>query len=204
METNASGYFTLKEEVRIRLPVGKCRFITTAAPVEDEQEARAFIQRVREEFADATHNVYAYRLGSGDAMVERSSDDREPAGTGGPPVLAILQKNNVSDAAAVVSRYFGGVKLGVGGLIRAYRSAAEEGIGQARLISKVRQEKLLVRIPYENLGTVLKVISSRQGDIIDIEYGQEVAVRISLQSGNKQELARELHDATRGKGILEG
>ena len=203
MSDNPGGYFILEDKTRVRLPVGKCRFIASAAPVENEEEARQFIQIVREEFPDATHHVFAYRLGEGDGALERSSDDREPAGSGGPPVLSAIQKAGVSDVAMVVSRYFGGVKLGVGGLIRAYRSAAEECLQKVPLISREYRENLTAKVPYEDVGAVLKAVSSFRGEIKNIDYGSEVTVECLLRPTEVENFSHFVHDATRGKGKIE-
>lgn len=201
-KNNDDSYLSIKKEARRRLVVGKCRFIATLSPVADEEEARRFIDRIKAEFFDATHNTFAYRIGFKRNLLERCSDDREPVGTAGPPILSVLRKADLTDTAIVVTRYFGGVKLGVGGLIRAYRAAAEEGLKGAHTVRRICTERFKAHVPYDNLGAVTKLISSRKGKIISIEYGTEVAIDFLLRSGEKESLRRVLHDVTRGRGRL--
>ena len=201
-KNNADSYLSIKKEVRRRLAVGRCRFIATLCPVASEEEARRFIERIKIEFSDATHNTFAYRVGFKRNLLERCSDDREPVGTAGPPILSVLRKAELTDTAMVVTRYFGGVKLGVGGLIRAYRAAAEEGLKAASTVRRVYMERLKARLPYENLGAATKLISSRKGKIISIEYGEDVVIDFHLRSRDKDGFRRALHDATRGRGYL--
>ncbi len=202
--TNDSGsYLTVKRESRARITVGRCRFLAAPAPARSEDEARSFIRKLREEFPDATHHVYAYRIGGGKEVRELCSDDREPAGTGGPPVLGVLRKAGISDTVMVVTRYFGGVKLGIRGLIKAYRAAAAEGLNSAEVRRKVPLRRVLVHTSYESLGQVLKLISSRKGEVFHVDYGEEVTVECFLQPGEGTDFARELHDYTRGTGRME-
>lgn len=201
-KSNDDSYLSVRKEVRRRLAVGKCRFIATLSPVANEEEARRFIERIKIEFSDATHNTFAYRVGFKRNLLERCSDDREPVGTAGPPILTALRKAELTDTAMVVTRYFGGVKLGVGGLIRAYRAAAEEGLKAASTVRRVCMERLKARLPYENLGAATKLISSQKGKIISIEYGEDVVIDFHLRSRNKDAFRRALHDVTRGRGYL--
>ena len=116
------SYKTIADDVRTRIAVGACRFYASLSPCRSEEEVRSFLSRVKEELPGATHHAYAYRLGVGDALLARCDDDGEPAGTAGPPMLAALEKAELTNVIVVGTRYFGGVKLGIGGLIRAYRS----------------------------------------------------------------------------------
>ena len=127
-------YRTLRERVQVRFVVKNSRFIATAAPVTGEEIAAQFIEGIRTEFPDATHHTYAYRIGAGGSLVERAFDDREPAGTAGRPMLQLLEGEGLSDTAVVGTRYFGGIKLGIGGLTRAYRHCARACIEQACLL----------------------------------------------------------------------
>lgn len=202
MSNPKDSYLTVSDEIRVNYAPGKCRFIATLAPVKDEKEARSFIDRIKEEFPDATHNTYAYRLGIGDNATERCSDDREPAGTAGPPVLGVIHKYHLTGIAIVVTRYFGGVKLGVGGLIRAYRGAAEEGVKNARLVRKVIMRRITVIVPYDSLGAVMRLISSQKGEIISIDYANEAKIECLLRPADLEKFNREVSDATRGQGTV--
>ena len=133
----SSGRIIPAAEARVALTVVNSRFIATAAPVFSVEAARAFVGRVRAEFADASHNVPAYVIGHGATTIAHCHDDGEPAGTAGRPVLAVLQGSGLGDVAVVVTRYFGGTKLGTGGLVRAYGDAA-----RAVLAALPRAEKV--------------------------------------------------------------
>ena len=119
-------YLIPAQETRIEIIVVNSRFIATAAPVFSVDEAKAFIAKVREEFADASHNVPTYLIGHGASVIAHCSDDGEPSGTAGRPALAVLRGSGLGDVAVVVTRYFGGTKLGTGGLVRAYGDAVRE------------------------------------------------------------------------------
>src|SRR5512142_772503 len=123
-----SSYFVPASTVRAEHEVSRSRFIATLSNTATVQEARAFIAAVRAEMPDATHHVYAFKVGYGASVTEGLSDDGEPTGTSGPPVLAVLRGAEVGDVAIVITRYFGGTKLGTGGLVRAYSDAARAAV----------------------------------------------------------------------------
>jgi len=195
-------YFTLQEKARSRVPVGGCRFYALLSPTADEEEAKKALEEVREEFPGATHHVYAYRLLLGREIRERSSDDREPAGSAGKPVLEVLRKENLINAQLVAVRYFGGVKLGIGGLIRAYRLCADEGIKAAELVPVHASITYKASVPYEILGDTMKLITSQNGEVIDVAYGDRVLVSFRLSPGAAESFPAMFQDYTRGAGIL--
>lgn len=163
-------------ESRAEIRVSNSRFIATLAPVFSVEEARAFIARIREEFADATHNVPAYVVGHGAAVIAHCNDDGEPAGTAGRPALAVLQGSGLGDAALVVTRYFGGAKLGTGGLVRAYGDAARAVLEQAPLAEKVATQTLMIAVPYALFEQVRLLTSAHRGQILDEEFAADVTV----------------------------
>ena len=120
------------EKPRLTLEVSNSRFITTVSYVDSVNSARGFLAAVRDEMPDANHHVYAYRIGYGNSVIEGMSDDGEPSGTAGPPVLAVLRGTNIGDVIVIVTRYFGGTKLGTGGLVRAYSEAARLGLSSLK------------------------------------------------------------------------
>lgn len=163
-------------ESRAEIRVSNSRFIATLAPVFSVEEARAFIARIREEFADATHNVPAYIVGHGAAVIAHCNDDGEPAGTAGRPALAVLQGSGLGDAALVITRYFGGTKLGTGGLVRAYSDAARAVLEQAPLAEKVATQTLLMAVPYALFEQVRLLIGAHHGQILDEAFAADVTV----------------------------
>ena len=188
--------------VRVRVPVGACRFIASLAPAASEAEARAFIDGVSREFSDATHNAYAYRVGRGDFALARSSDDGEPAGTAGPPMLGVLEKHSLTQVVVVGTRYFGGVKLGVGGLVRAYRSCAEEGVKAARIETHHFCHLLRIQVPYKHVGSILREIEGVKGTVKSIQYGSQVTVTALIREKYASLLVGRLKDASRGQARI--
>lgn len=171
-------YLIPAAETRAELQVLNSRFIATAAPAFTVEEARAFIGRVRAEFADATHNVPAYLIGHGPSVTAHCTDDGEPSGTAGRPMLAVLQGSGLGDIAVVVTRYFGGTKLGTGGLVRAYGDAVKEVLAVLPRAEKVPTHTVIVEIPYTWVERLRLLIAAHGGEIMDEEFGAEVLVTV--------------------------
>ncbi len=164
------------KETRAEMRVKNSRFIATIAPVFTVEAAKAFIGRVREEFADATHNVPAYVVGHGAAVTAHCNDDGEPAGTAGRPVLAVLQGSGLGDAAIVVTRYFGGTKLGTGGLVRAYGDAARLVLEQTPRAMKTLAHTVRMSVPYPLFEQVRLLVAAHDGQILDETFAADVTV----------------------------
>jgi uncharacterized YigZ family protein len=156
--------------------VANSRFIATAAPVSTVDEARAFIARIRHEFADATHNVPIYLVGHGATVIAHSSDDGEPAGTAGRPALAVLRGSGLGDVAVVVTRYFGGTKLGTGGLVRAYSDAVREVLSVLPRAAKVRTHTTAIVMPYGLYETIRRLVTAHRGEILGEDFAGQVTV----------------------------
>lgn len=198
------SYYTVAENVRVKVPVGACRFYASVSSVSSEDEAKQFIASVSEEFRDATHNAWAYRLGVGDLALVRSSDDGEPANTAGPPIEQAIEAAGVTNVAVVVTRYFGGVKLGVGGLIRAYRGTAAEGLKAAgRVRQQMLREVYIAPLEYSQLGDAIHLLESVRGEVINIKYGQTVTLVGKVPPVSIDELKCMVRDATRGQARLQ-
>ncbi len=195
-------YLTPAQTVRSRFTVQGSRFIATLAPVSDEQAAAGALADVRVEFPDATHHVYAYRIGLGAAMIERASDDREPAGSAGAPMLQVLQGKNISDALAIGTRYFGGTKLGIGGLTRAYRDCARLTLGEARLVKKEPMQTYRLEISYENVGTVNRLLQAQEAVIIEAQYTDRVVLVFTIPTRRSEALQKAVVAATRDQFSL--
>lgn len=163
-------------QCRAEIQVNNSRFIATLAPAFSVEEARAFIARIREEFADATHNVPAYVIGHGATVIAHCNDDGEPSGTAGRPALAVLQGSGLGDAALVITRYFGGTKLGTGGLVRAYGDAAREVLAQAPLAEKVPTQTLMLAVPYALFEQVRLLVAAHQGQVLDEAFAADVTI----------------------------
>ena len=191
---------TVAKSVRVKTAAGACRFIASVTRTDSEDEARAFIERVSSEFADATHNAYAYKIGMGDIAVCRQSDADEPAGTAGNPMLQAIEKARITNVTVVGTRYFGGVKLGIGGLVRAYRSCAEAGLEEAGKATHICFQSVSVKIPYDMVGPVLREVPASGGEVEAVDYGEaEVLVLCLVPLSITETLSAKLLDLTRGK-----
>jgi uncharacterized YigZ family protein len=174
--TPSERYPIPARETRVEIQVLNSRFIATAAPAFSVDEARAFIARIKDEFADASHNVPAYLVGHGASVTAHCHDDGEPSGTAGRPALAVLQGSGLGDVAVVVTRYFGGTKLGTGGLVRAYGDAVRELLGVLPRAEKVPTHTVLVATPYSLFERVRLAVEAHGGQILDEAFAAEVTV----------------------------
>ena len=168
------------------------RFIALAYPVETEEEVRSIVSSLRKEYHDARHHCYAYRLGyKGDVF--RASDDGEPSGSAGRPILGQIDSAGLSDVLVVVVRYFGGIKLGVPGLIRAYKSATADALAAANVIEKVAGRHFRLRFDYLDMNGVMKVLKdlslAPSGQIFDAQCSLDVRVRLTLLEEFHQRLS---------------
>jgi uncharacterized YigZ family protein len=184
-------------EARAEIEVLNSRFLATAAPVFSVEEARAFLARIRAEFPDATHHVPAYVVGHGASVIAHCSDDGEPAGTAGRPALAVLQGSGLGDVAVVVTRYFGGTKLGTGGLVRAYGDAVRAVLEILPRAQKVPTHTLALTAPYALFERLRQAVAARGGKILDEAFAAEVRItarfpveQVSGFQGEVQELSR--------------
>jgi uncharacterized YigZ family protein len=190
-------YKTIAAEVRSISKVRGSRFIATAVPVKTAGEAREAITRLKKEFHDATHNCSAYRLGV-QGEQSRSSDDGEPAGSAGKPILASLEKFGLTDLVVVVTRYFGGTRLGVPGLARAYGGAAELALESAVFVTQYTTETVFASFPHSHISQVMHVVSKHGARIADTWYDEEVHVRLEVRRSRAADLKATLFDQTRG------
>jgi uncharacterized YigZ family protein len=164
------------QETRVEIQVLNSRFIATAAPVFSVEDARAFIARIKSEFADATHHVPAYLVGHGASVIAHCHDDGEPSGTAGRPSLAVLQGSGLGDVAVVVTRYFGGTKLGTGGLVRAYGDAVRAVLAALPRAEKVPTHRVLVVTPYPFFERVRLAVEAHHGQILDEAFAVNVTM----------------------------
>ncbi len=196
-------YRTLREQVSVRFVVKNSRFIATAAPAESEPAAERILEKVRAEFPDATHHAFAYRIGAGGALLERAFDDREPAGTAGLPMLQLLQGEGLSDLIVVATRYFGGIKLGIGGLTRAYRQCARACLEEAALVQRERLCHCRLTVSYGDIGPLLRQLEAQGAEIIATDYAAEVSVTAALPYRTAGAMQKKFVELTRGGGRWE-
>lgn len=175
----SENYLTIKAAGSHELEIKKSRFICSVQRVETKDAADAFIAAVRQNNPKANHNCFAYMLGEHDE-IQRESDDGEPSGTAGVPILEVLKQLKIHNVVAVVTRYFGGTKLGAGGLIRAYSNATSRAIEQVGLVQKVLQRDLILTVSYANYEKLNYHLQQEQINLIDTTYGSNVVVTIAV------------------------
>jgi len=164
------------QETRVEIKVINSRFIATAAPAFSVEEAKAFITRIKAEFADASHNVPAYLVGHGASVIAHCNDDGEPSGTAGKPALAVLSGSGLGDIAVVITRYFGGTKLGAGGLVRAYSDAMRAVLEVLPHAEKVPAHSVMLAIPYAWVERLRRLVEQHGGQITDEQFAADVTV----------------------------
>ena len=189
-------FTSVSKEFRHEYIVDKSRFITTISPCTTEEEAQAFIGRINTEFWDATHNCTAYALGPKQEQ-QRSSDNGEPSGTAGKPMLEVLKKTGITNVAVVVTRYFGGIKLGAGGLIRAYSHSVAETLGLAPKELHTTRTQLQATIDYSLYGAVERFLQDKKLHY-EANFGEHVTVTILVPPTDVEGIQKELQDMSHG------
>ena len=192
------SYFTIKDESKAEFEEKKSIFIGHAKRVESEDEAKVYIHSVKSRHKEARHNVYAYIIGESKG-IQRYSDDGEPQGTGGIPMLEVLKKSDITDVVVVVTRYFGGILLGTGGLARAYSKGASLAIKEAGIVEKVKGISLEIVIEYDLLGKVQYICAQEKFYIEHIEYTEKVKIKILCQFSYLEKLKSKITEVTSGK-----
>ncbi len=180
----------------------KSRFIANIAPAESEEEALAFIESIRKKYYDARHNCPAFIIGKNKELT-RCSDDGEPSGTAGKPILEVLLGANLTNTVVVVTRYFGGTLLGTGGLVRAYTMAVQEALLQTRMATMRYGTKLSVKTDYTDLGRIQYLLGNKGIAIIDSEYTDKVVLYIQIPAEQVQPLTKELTEQTCARAVIE-
>src|SRR4030067_848974 len=170
-------------EIRREFTISNSRFISTLAPAFSVDEAKVFIQRIKAEFPDASHNVPLYIIGHGDSEIAHCTDDGEPTGTAGRPALAVLRRSGMGDVAVVVTRYFGGTKLGTGGLVRAYSEAVRLVVESVPRAQKVLTHTVMLGFPHTYLERVRLLVAAQEGKVLDEDFAADVTLtaRITVE-----------------------
>lgn len=177
--------YTIVKDYRKEIVIEKSRFICSLKKVNSEEEAQEFIKAVKKEFWDATHNCSAYLV---DDLSQRFSDDGEPAGTAGIPMLDVLRKNHLTGTAAVVTRYFGGIKLGAGGLVRAYSGSVAGAVKECGIAEKILMSRFSFLYDVNNVGRILNILYQQNlFEIHDVEYNMRAKVILKMKDSQKEE-----------------
>ncbi|MFD4375521.1 YigZ family protein [Streptomyces sp. NPDC058486] len=195
-------YRTLAREGVHETEINRSRFLCALAPVADEREAQEFVARIRREHPTASHNCFAYVLGA-DASVQKASDDGEPGGTAGVPMLQMLLRREMRYVAAVVTRYYGGVKLGAGGLIRAYGGVVGEALDALGTITRQRYRLATVTVDHQRAGKLENDLRSTGRAVREVRYAEAVTIEIGLPDADVPAFRSWLADVTAGTATVE-
>lgn len=180
----------------------KSRFIATVKPVKSEEEAISFIEGLKKKYWNATHNCSAYVIGE-HFQVQRCSDDGEPSGTAGKPMLDVLLGEELHDTAVVVTRYFGGTLLGTGGLVRAYQASTKAGLEASTVITKMHGSRVSVETDYTGLGKIQYILGQRGLTILNSEYTDKVTLEVLLPETEVKAVMAEITEGTNGQAVME-
>lgn len=184
-------FITIKENVSSEIVEKKSKFIANLFYVETVKEAEEIIKQINKKYFDARHNCIAYRIVENEQIVEKSSDNGEPSGTAGAPMLNILQKNNLANVLIIVTRYFGGILLGTGGLVRAYSNSLLEAIENSTLIEKCIGQELDVCLIYSEFDNFKYYCKNNNINIVDSKYSENIVCKIEAQEAQKQRLMKD-------------
>lgn len=184
---------------RIETEVARSRFITSVGPAPTVEAAKAFLAGIREEMPDASHHVYAFRVGFGGTVTEGMSDDGEPSGTSGPPTLAVVRGSDIGDIVLVTTRYFGGTKLGTGGLVRAYSEAAHIAINSLPTEMKIEKHLLGIEVHYSLYEQTKLLIEAHNGTIEDEDFAADVTLMVTFAEPDIPGFTDELRDLSAGQ-----
>lgn len=195
-------YRTIHDYGSDEVTIEKSLFIGYAKPVETEEEARSFIDEIRAKHKDATHNVWAYVIGQ-NMNIQRYSDDREPQGTAGIPTLEVIKKEGLCNVVVVATRYFGGIKLGAGGLVRAYTKTAKIGLEAGQIVEKMPFVEVSVGLDYTLLGKAQNELANRDYHVKDIEYRDSVNIIINCEQDRIEDLKALFTELTSGQAEIE-
>ena len=175
----------------------KSRFIATLEKIETEEEALSFIARIKKQYWDARHNCYAFVAGRSHEL-QRCSDDGEPNGTAGRPMLDVLLREDIHNLAVVVTRYFGGTLLGTGGLVRAYQKAVQEGLRNSIVVEKIQGRALGIDTDYNGIGKIQYILAQREIAVVDTVYTDQVVVEVMVPIEGLDELQSAITEGTNG------
>ena len=197
MGENKVLYTTIKNEAVAEFEEKRSLFIGHAKPIKTEEEAAEFIKEKKKEFSDATHNVFGYIIKNG--ICARYSDDGEPQGTAGMPVLDTIRKSGVSDACVVVTRYFGGILLGAGGLVRAYSHGAKIALEAAEIITYEQYSVLSIRCNYSDYQKIQPLLFKCGALIDDTDFGEMIILKIAVKDEVVSGLSEKIRESTSGR-----
>lgn len=192
------NFLTIKENGSHEIIIKKSKFIASLARTKSVEEANEFIQKISKQYHDATHNTYAYTIGLNDDQV-KASDNGEPSGTAGIPELKALQLMNLKNVTVVVTRYFGGIKLGAGGLIRAYSNSVTKGVEHIGVVKRVLQQEIIFSVPYNRFDEIDHFIKQNKVFVSDTQYGVDITVKVFLDEEDINDFKERIINLLSGK-----
>ncbi len=188
------NFLTVQEEEQIQIVEKKSKFIAEIHPVSNIQEVENKIKEIKKKYYDAKHHCIAYRIIDEGRVVERASDNGEPSGTAGAPMLNLLKGNNLCNVVVVVTRYFGGILLGTGGLVRAYSEATNLVIQKSKLVCKTEGYEITLKLEYNNLDTFTYYCKNNNIIILNIEYAENISIKIEMETDKKEILMKDIEN----------
>ncbi|WP_440894760.1 YigZ family protein [Amphibacillus sp. Q70] len=195
-------YLTVQLQGQAEIVIQKSRFIGHIQRTETEEEAQAFIQKIKKEHSQATHNCSAYLIGEHD-QIQKANDDGEPSGTAGVPMLEVLKKNGLKDTCVVVTRYFGGIKLGAGGLIRAYSKTTSAALQETGIVKRQLMKQVSITIAYPLLGKIENELRQKKYIIETIDYLEQVSFHVLVEVNQLDAFTTWITDLTSDQANLD-
>lgn len=197
--TSHPEYYIPSETVSTETEIKKSKFIATITTVTSKEETVAFLQKIRDQYTGANHNCFAYIVGDPKSPVDIGlSDDGEPSGTAGKPMLSVLQHNNIGNVAVMVTRFFGGTKLGTGGLVRAYSAAVKMAVEKVSLDEFIQLSRMQVSIPFQFESNVRHLLKTLNLTVIDSKYSEDVLIEIDVPETILDSFRKKVNDITKG------
>ncbi|MCP4724552.1 MAG: YigZ family protein [bacterium] len=202
MDDQSDSYKTVTRDNSDEISIKGSKFIAYIFPASSEGDTEKILHEIRTKYHDATHHCYAFVLDSEGSRISRYNDDGEPSGTAGRPILTVLEGNDLVNVICIVVRYFGGTKLGVGGLSRAYSDAAREVVNSSRIETRIITGEVEFEFPYSITGTVERLISDYKAEISSRDFGDEAKVICSIRISRIPDFIKKFNDITRGQGKI--
>jgi len=199
----SDGYFIPAGQAQIELVIRRSRFISTATYTPTLEAAKAFIAEMNQTYADASHNVYAFAVGYGASVTHGMSDAGEPKGTAGKPTLAVVQGCGLGDVAVVTTRYFGGTKLGTGGLVKAYTEAAQWVLAEIPRVEKIEKQSVTFTAPYNLYEPITRLVEAHAGEIKAQEFAVDVSLTLLLPQSQLAAFSNDLAELSAGRIMLD-
>ena len=192
---STENFLSIHENEYVNIVINKSEFIGYAFYVESQEEAENILEKVREENKEATHNCYAYIIGK-EKLIQKYSDDGEPSGTAGIPMLEVLKKKDITNCLVIVTRYFGGVLLGAGGLVRAYTKAVALALEKAKIVRKEKFYLVEMYVDYVFWGKIQNILKNLNIEVINIEYLETVKCKLYINKSHFEEFQKVIIDET--------